>query len=257
MSETVWVEVPADWVRVQGMHTFVGEPGRAAVGPVLAIEPDAPGDPAELRRLKDAVCVGCMEREAQRDQWAENSRLNGVKTEQAKEAWYREKVRADQADAEVRRLHALFDEAQQSLPIEQRRLLAISRMVFDGIAEGRPFTRDEAADLAQRIVDETGHSVPDEPALGPSFRVEIKRLGEQSALLIAMLERIPEVHMRFHVVDGELADVCADWCYACKLGQAEAERDQALVDLETAKGWRDAVIAERELLRREAADYRR
>jgi hypothetical protein len=132
----------------------------------------------------------------------------------------------DQRDAEVRRLHALFDEAKQSLPAEQRRLLAISRMVFDGIAEGHPFTRDEAADLAQRIVDETGHSVTDEPALGPSFRVEIKRLGEQNALLITMLERIPEVHTRFHVVDGELADVCADWCYACKLGQAEAERDR-------------------------------
>lgn len=39
--------------------------------------------------------------------------------------------------------------------------------------------------------------------------------------------------------------------------RAEAERDQALVDLETAKGWRDAVIVERDLLRREAADYRR
>jgi hypothetical protein len=106
VSGTVWVEVPADWVRVQGLFTFVGEPGRAVTGPVLAIEPDAPGDPAELRRLKDAVCVGCMERKVQRDQWAENSRLNGVNTEQAKEAWYREKDRADQAEADVARLTA-------------------------------------------------------------------------------------------------------------------------------------------------------
>jgi hypothetical protein len=93
----------------------------------------------------------------------------------------------DQRDSEVRRLHALFDEAKQSLPIEQRRLLAISRMAFDGIAEGRPFTRDEAADLAQRIVDETGHSVTDEPALGPSFRAEIDQLN-------AAVARVRELH---------------------------------------------------------------
>ncbi len=55
---------------------------------------------------------------------------------------------------------------------------------------------------------------------------EIRRLGEQNTLLIAMLERIPEVHMRFHVVGEELAEVCADWCCACKFEQAEAERDQ-------------------------------
>ncbi len=72
----------------------------------------------------------------------------------------------------------MSDETTSGLPIEQRRLLAISRMVFDGIAEGHPFTRDEAADLAQRIVDEIGHSVTDEPALGPSFRVEIERLQD-------------------------------------------------------------------------------
>jgi len=99
----------------------------------------------------------------------------------------------DAKDAEIRRLHTLFDEAKQSLPIEQRRLLAISRMVFDGIAEGRPFTRDEAADLAQRIVDEIGHSVTDEPALGPSFRAEIERLRAEMALRAEADERMTEL----------------------------------------------------------------
>lgn len=79
-------------------------------------------------------------------------------------------------DAELRRLHTLFDETAQSLPIEQRRLLSISRMVFDRHAEGDTLGRDDAADLAQRIVDEIGHSVTEEPALGPSFRVEIAEL---------------------------------------------------------------------------------
>ena len=81
-----------------------------------------------------------------------------------------------QRDAELRRLHVLFDEAHQSLPIEQRRLLSISRMVFDRHAEGDTLSRDDAADLAQRIVDEIGHSVTEEPARGPSFRVEIAEL---------------------------------------------------------------------------------
>lgn len=41
------------------------------------------------------------------------------------------------------------------------------------------------------------------------------------------------------------------------LAVVQPELDQVLVDLETAKGWRDAVITERDLIRREAADLRR
>jgi hypothetical protein len=38
--------------------------------------------------------------------------------------------------------------------------------------------------------------------------------------------------------------------------EAEAGRDQALIDLETAKGWRDEALDERDKYRREAAEYR-
>lgn len=41
----------------------------------------------------------------------------------------------------------------------------------------------EAEDIAQRIVDEIGHPVTDEPALGPSYRAEIDRLRAENAQL--------------------------------------------------------------------------
>lgn len=45
------------------------------------------------------VCSGCMQREQQRDQWAEACRQNGIKAERYEQAWYREKGRAEQAEA--------------------------------------------------------------------------------------------------------------------------------------------------------------
>lgn len=117
-------------------------------------------------------------------------------------------------DAELRRLHALFDEAHQSLPIEQRRLLSISRMVFDRHAEGDTLSRDDAADLAQRIVDEIGHSVTEEPALGPSFRVEIAELK-------ATVDRVRALHVEsgcgFCAADPEGCGLCEGkpWCGHC------------------------------------------
>lgn len=42
-------------------------------------------------------------------------------------------------------------------------LLGPARMVLDRCAEGRPGSRDEAATMAQRIVDMIGHGVTDEP----------------------------------------------------------------------------------------------
>lgn len=54
-----------------------------------------------IRELEQAACAGCMTREQQRDAAMEFSRLNGVKTEKVKAAWYREKERAEQAEAEL------------------------------------------------------------------------------------------------------------------------------------------------------------
>lgn len=65
----------------------------------------------------------------------------------------------------------------------ERRLLGFARIVLDRVAHGNRadwFDSErisaEAEDIAQRIVDEIGHPVTDEPALGPSFRVEIDQL---------------------------------------------------------------------------------
>lgn len=59
----------------------------------------------------------------------------------------------------------------------ERRLLGFARMTLDLVAAGdekrRAQARSEAEDLAQRIVDEIGHPVTDEPALAPSVRALI------------------------------------------------------------------------------------
>src|SRR5215207_306672 len=85
------------------------------------------------------------------------------------EARMRAEKERDEALAEVEQLRY------------ERRLLGACRRHLDEIAdpEGR-YTVEAirtAGDLAQRIVDEIGHSVTDEPALGPSFRYEIERLS--------------------------------------------------------------------------------
>jgi hypothetical protein len=64
----------------------------------------------------------------------------------------------------------------------ERQLLGFARMTLDLIAAGDSSrwdqVRAEAEDIAQRIVDEIGHPVTDEPALGPSFRATIERVKD-------------------------------------------------------------------------------
>ncbi|MFD9947694.1 hypothetical protein ACFWYW_46490 [Nonomuraea sp. NPDC059023] len=59
----------------------------------------------------------------------------------------------------------------------ERRLLGTARMVLDLVAAGDPSrwdqARKEAESLAQRIVDEIGHPVTDEPALSPGYRTQL------------------------------------------------------------------------------------
>lgn len=70
------------------------------------------------------VCVGCIEREHQRDTWAEASRQNGVKYEAAKQRWYESKDQAEDAEARLARVRALHpsreeaDAAKQVLCVE-------------------------------------------------------------------------------------------------------------------------------------------
>lgn len=62
----------------------------------------------------------------------------------------------------------------------ERHLLGVARMTLDLVAAGGPERWDEvrrqAEDVAQRIVDEIGHPVTDEPALGPSMRDRLATL---------------------------------------------------------------------------------
>ncbi|MFI7468179.1 hypothetical protein [Nonomuraea sp. NPDC049646] len=68
----------------------------------------------ELARLRENAnrpgCVGCMEREHQRELWAERSRQNGISYEQAKQRWYEAKDRAEDAKQEVACTEAVIED---------------------------------------------------------------------------------------------------------------------------------------------------
>lgn len=79
----------------------------------------------------------------------------------------------DRCERRLAAVMAVRDEELEQLRYE-RRLLGAARMVLDLVAAGDASrwgqARREAGDLAQRIVDEIGHPVTDEPALGPEWR---------------------------------------------------------------------------------------
>jgi hypothetical protein len=91
-----------------------------------------------------------------------------------------------QAEEELRQAKAEIEQLRY-----ERRLLGAARMVLDLVAAGGPAreeqARREAEDLSQRIVDEIGHPVTDEPALGPSYRVELAEAKEENQRLLARL----------------------------------------------------------------------
>jgi hypothetical protein len=84
----------------------------------------------------------------------------------------------------LREERAQFDAWAEQLRYE-RRLLGSARMTLDRICDPENthqsdleirLLREEAGRTAQRIVDEIGHPVTDEPALGPEFRERIAEL---------------------------------------------------------------------------------
>lgn len=80
-------------------------------------------------------------------------------------------------------------EAERNQLRYERRLLGAARELLDRVATGglRGWTEAhrEAADLAQRIVDEIGHPATDEPALGPSCREQLEKLSTGISALYA------------------------------------------------------------------------
>ena len=94
---------------------------------------------------------------------------------------------------------AVRDTEMEQLRYE-RRLLGAARMVLDLVAAGDSSrweqARREAEDIAQRITDEIGHPVTDEPALGPGYRATIARvrtLAERWAALTPPNDWGPDV----------------------------------------------------------------
>lgn len=83
----------------------------------------------------------------------------------------------------------------------ERRLLGAARRILDLVATGEPERWDkmraEAEDVAQRIVDEIGHPVTDEPALGPRYRetiadqaAEVDRLTSETTRQAAEIAKL-------------------------------------------------------------------
>jgi hypothetical protein len=79
----------------------------------------------------------------------------------------------------------------------ERQLLGAVRRHLDEIADPQGRYREDAiktaGDLAQRIVDEIGHPVTDEPALGPGFREQIAELLHERDQLVPLLVAVGDV----------------------------------------------------------------
>jgi hypothetical protein len=71
----------------------------------------------EIARLRDNAnrpgCVGCMEREHQRELWAERSRQNGISYKQAKQRWYEQQDRAEDAEQGLASAETVIDDLAQ------------------------------------------------------------------------------------------------------------------------------------------------
>lgn len=93
----------------------------------------------------------------------------------------------------------------------ERRLLGVARMVLDLVAAGDASrwdeARREAADVAQRITDEIGHPVTDEPALGPDMRKALAQVQELRAELAVSWPPMARVVARLDEILGEVGDL--------------------------------------------------
>jgi hypothetical protein len=105
---------------------------------------------------------------------------------------YVETIPANVAEHFDQDMPALLAELEQLR--YERRLLGAARWILDLVAEGTPpqwdAIRASAADVAQRIVDEIGHPVTDEPALGPDMRKRIDELTAERDQYLSMLVEI-------------------------------------------------------------------
>lgn len=117
----------------------------------------------------------------------------------------------------------------------ERRLLGACRRHLDEIAdpEGR-YTADAirtAGDLAQRIVDEIGHPVTDEPALGPEFRERIAELERDLEWAVAERD-----HALKQIKKPDYEKLVGAYLSGAEPVAEQRERMRPVV--EAAQGWR-------------------
>ena len=120
----------------------------------------------------------------------------------------------------------------------ERRLLGTARVTLDLVAAGGPERWDEARkgaeDIAQRIVDEIGHPVTDEPALGPTYRAQLQeaQLGwARASIDNTNLSVRHEAAIRRW--DALAKKLYAAW-WSARIGRARAR--------EAARSWQDNCI---------------
>jgi hypothetical protein len=119
--------------------------------------------------------------------------------------------------------------AEQAAEVEQlryeRRLLGSARMTMDLIAAGTPDRWDglraEAERTAQAIVDEIGHPVTDEPALGPTLREELAAARAEVERLQVLLDHAEQYARDFQ--DGEGWDREEQWALSYTLNGTPQE----------------------------------
>jgi hypothetical protein len=203
----------------------------------LATDPGTYWPDDNAARLVDAVHAG-------RDGQAETESRLELLAEQLLAALELE----DDGKTTLAQYVAMLVEQRDQLRYE-RHLLGVARMTLDLVAAGDPtrwdHARAQAEDVAQRIVDEIGHPVTDEPALGPELRAENARL---TAELADLRQRIADPRACPACVTQPHHELEERHVHVTPYGYAiwAPDHDLPLVDTLRAEGYRQAVQALRD-----------
>lgn len=154
--------------------------------------------------------TGCTDTEADRI-------IRGVELAYAKKQNAELQRALDEADTQP-------VQAEAETRARLKRALFAYRMCFQR-AQARGWAADRASERLASVME-------------ANQELLITSVGNQvdSQRFQSWLERFPEVHMRFGVIDAEGETEmlpCADWCYACKLDQLQTELAECKERLET------------------------
>jgi hypothetical protein len=93
-------------------------------------------------------------------------------------------------------------------------------------------------DIANKAIENGNEETVKAYSLLRIAQSKLANAEKERDLLRGLIERMPETHMQFGVIspDGAVEmQPCADWCWACKLATAEAERGRLAIELEAAR----------------------